>query len=120
MAAGEAMRGDIGSPTVWGGHLACSLRSGCSSTLALDPFAATSSCSCRAVRYGDYACNWSPQACTESPYYTPRLAVEPSGQQGGALVGVLLAGALVFAVVGWLVFVVASARRRRSEVPPQH
>ena len=79
-AAGRAMRGDVGSKTVWGGHLNCSLRTPCTgehgppadtslapaavtSAAAVGSFVPTATCSCMPVRYGDYACAWSAASC---------------------------------------------------------
>jgi hypothetical protein len=66
-AAGEAMRGDVGSPTVWGGLLNCSLRSACVSDPLVGSFVSTASCSCQPVYYGDHACHWSPEPCSRRP-----------------------------------------------------
>lgn len=68
--ADNSMRGDVGSITVWGGHLKCSLQSNCSlidASIGL----ATATCSCRPAEYGDYACDFSPQPCGYSPYFPP-------------------------------------------------
>ena len=64
-AAGAAMRGDVGTPNVWGGHLNCTLRAPCAADPLVGAFAATATCSCQPVRYGDYACHWTPMPCAK-------------------------------------------------------
>ena len=78
--AGTAMRGDVGSPKVWGGHLNCSLRTPCrglSHALAAHGRGHGSfegsgfeveiaTCDCRPMRYGDFACAWSEKPCTST------------------------------------------------------
>ena len=57
------MRGDVGTPTVWGGHLNCTLQALCRADPTVGAFAATAACRCEPVRYGDYACHWAPRPC---------------------------------------------------------
>jgi len=69
-AADNSMRGDVGSITVWGGHLTCRLSKNCSlvdASLGL----ASATCSCQPAEYGGYACDFSPESCAYSPYFPP-------------------------------------------------
>jgi len=53
-----SIRGDIGSTTVWGGHMTCSLLNRCSQD---DLPVAT--CQCQAHLYGIDGCSWSALSC---------------------------------------------------------
>lgn len=69
-AADASMRGDIGSITVWGGHLRCMLARGCS----IDPEGKgllSAGCQCQPIEYGDFGCTFSQQPCEYGAYMQP-------------------------------------------------
>lgn len=67
-AAGASMRGDIGSPTVWGGHVTCKLAKPCAEVPGSPGFA-SANCECTPKIYGGYACHWSLAPCEYTPYF---------------------------------------------------
>eukprot|EP00930_Biecheleria_cincta_P013079 TRINITY_DN11845_c0_g1_i2.p1 TRINITY_DN11845_c0_g1~~TRINITY_DN11845_c0_g1_i2.p1 ORF type:complete len:962 (+),score=129.73 TRINITY_DN11845_c0_g1_i2:45-2888(+) len=65
-----SIRGDVGNPKVWGGHMDCSLVTGCSGE------APSATCQCEPKLYGKYGCTWSSKPCKYSPYNAPGTSMD--------------------------------------------